>query len=152
MRKIVPYGNHKFKIFVQRSDIKRLVELNIPIPSSIFTKIVKELECITEENKNSFIEFTDSDEMIFFVEQDWILDYNVYKDFSLVELDIAKRIFLEEIWSLEKELNNIPSENQELRKKISQQIQKEAMSLESLIDFIETKKGELFSLKGPKKS
>ena len=89
-------------ILVQKNDIEKLREFNIIAPESIISKYENELN--SGNNQADFIEYTDFEEIEFFLNQNWILDYDVFKQFSSTELEIARKSILVEIATLKKEL------------------------------------------------
>lgn len=83
----------KDKVYVQRSDIDFLVNImKIDIPSSIYTKTYGEgIRLIDSSISDTFIEFTEPDEIKFFKDDKIILNYEEVRSSSVcdVELKIA---------------------------------------------------------------
>ena len=63
----------KDSAYVQKIDISYLIESNLKIPESIYLKI--SCEDINDNNKYEFIKFTDHQEIKYFKNIDWIIDY-----------------------------------------------------------------------------
>lgn len=101
MKKLNVNEKRERSVLVQKIDIKKLSTLNIPVPSGIFHSFVFGNDNITFENQYDFVEFFDEDIFNFFINQDWILDYDTYNYFSLEELSIAKRVLSEELIKLD---------------------------------------------------
>ena len=66
-------------IFVQRNDITYLNQSNLEVPTSIFGNGVS---TTCNVNKYDFIEFKEKEEIDFFKNIDWLIDYNEVKDLS----------------------------------------------------------------------
>lgn len=75
--------------YIQRDDMTVLMKCNRPIPTTIYMDVLNK-NIINDENKFEFLEFTRPEEIIFFKEADWIVDYNEVKDLS--ENDIINLI------------------------------------------------------------
>ena len=70
-------------IFVQRNDITYLNQSNLEVPTSIFGNGVS---TTCNVNKYDFIEFKEKEEIDFFKNIDWLIDYNEVKDLSEDEI------------------------------------------------------------------
>ena len=68
------------KAYVQRNDLAYLESSSLPIPVSIFNKVFKDKTVIDDRNRYEFVEFDDPDEVEYFKEIDWMIDYNDVKD------------------------------------------------------------------------
>lgn len=75
------------KVYVQKDDIYFLINSDIPIPVSIYSKLFdNELVVFDKKIKNKFIEFNNNGEIEFFKDLKWLLDYNELKDLTIPEL------------------------------------------------------------------
>lgn len=73
--------------YVQKNDIVYLNETDLPIPASVFMKIFgKGTVIINDSNRFEFISFENPDEIEFFKDIDWMIDYNEVKDLSEEEI------------------------------------------------------------------
>lgn len=73
--------------YVQKNDIAYLNQTDLDIPASIYLKACETGTFIVDDsNRYEFIRFNKSDEIQFFKNQDWILDYNQVKDMTEDEL------------------------------------------------------------------
>ena len=88
----------KDSAYVQKTDILYLLKSNLKIPESIYLKI--SCEVIDENNKYEFIKFTNHNDIKYFKNFSWIIDYNDIK--HLNENDIIN--MCQEIAS---QINNI---------------------------------------------
>lgn len=74
-------------VYVQKNDMVNLNHTDISIPASIFIKVFGQaITVIDETNRYEFIEFNAPEEIKFFQEQDWIVDYNAIRDLTEEEL------------------------------------------------------------------
>lgn len=87
--KIFVNNNNKTTVYVQKKDIEYLAyKLNIPIGGTIFKKTYGDgLRLQTEEEQDSFIEFTEQAEIEFFKNDSIILDYDTVKDLDIKGVD-----------------------------------------------------------------
>lgn len=128
--KILVRENGKLKAYVQVRDILYLKSLNIAIPSFVLDKINKE----DIENKSTidFIKFDDQLAINYFYNQEYIINYDDYKDLTL-----------EQIEEKEKELNETINKNKE---KIENMDKNERQAIYDLVDLINDLKYRLDSL------
>lgn len=70
-------------VYVQKNDIIYLNSCTLPIPCSIFDKAYnKEINIIDNNNKYEFIKFDQADEIEFFKNLSWIINYDDVKNLS----------------------------------------------------------------------
>lgn len=73
--------------YVQKNDIAYLNQTDLDIPASIYLKACETGTFIVDDsNRYELIRFNKPDEIQFFKNQDWILDYNQVKDMTEDEL------------------------------------------------------------------
>ena len=73
-------------ILVQKKDILKLIDLDINVPISILSTLkLKDGEFSLDD----YMEFFDLEEISFFANFNWLIDYDTYKNFSETELEIA---------------------------------------------------------------
>lgn len=76
-------------VFVQRNDLGFLNDIDTPIPASIYMKSFNRgSNIINNRNRFDYIEFTEQNEIEYFKNTDFILDYEEYANLSLEELEI----------------------------------------------------------------
>lgn len=136
-------------VYVQKNDMVYLNQTDIPIPASIFMKVFGHgITIIDERNRYEFVKFEAPEEIDFFKEQDWIVDYNEIRDLTEEELISLGQ-------SIAQEKNKRADEFNKLPKKQRQQKYQSVVSSLDLLDFkmysvrdmIMFKRGELeFSL------
>ena len=86
--KIFNIENGKTKMYVQLYDIGMLMRCHsINLPCSIVDRFFENVFFVTGENRFKFVEFTKSDEIEFFQNTDWILDFKVFKNSSSEEIE-----------------------------------------------------------------
>lgn len=133
----------KRSVFVQKKDIKKLIDLKITAPSSIFYPFTTNQEKIDKDNEEEYIEYTDIDAMAFIVSEDFLIDYDIYNYFSEEELQLAQETLEKSLKKLEYDL----SRNLEMGyncEKLLIQIEKIKYMLDTISEF---KKNKNFTTK-----
>lgn len=132
-------------VYVQKNDMVNLNHADISIPASIFIKVFGQgITVIDETNRYEFIEFNAPEEIKFFQEQDWIVDYNAIRDLTEEELMELGQSIAQDKTAKAKAFNKLP------KKQRQQKYQSVVSSLElldfkmySIRDMIMFKRGEL---------
>lgn len=132
-------------VYVQKNDMVNLNHTDISIPASIFIKVFGQaITVIDETNRYEFIEFNAPEEIKFFQEQDWIVDYNAIRDLTEEELMELGQSIAQDKNVKAKAFNKLP------KKQRQQKYQSVVSSLElldfkmySIRDMIMFKRGEL---------
>lgn len=120
--KIFNIENGKEKIYVQKKDIKQLWKFCGQIPLSIFNNENNDIEM------DEFIEFDFKEEIDFFKEQEWIIDYRKIIKLSKEELE-------EYIKELQNKMNYFREKHSNAKNEIEKVfIMKEYNSLENIIN------------------
>lgn len=106
--KIINKENGAYKVYVQLNDLMVLIHSDCEVPASVlFGENSPLFEggafIVTDENRFSFLEFTNPADIRFFKDTDWIIDYREYKDFSGDAL-------IEEGQKISREMNRIAKE------------------------------------------
>lgn len=84
--KIYNIENGKEKIYVQTYDLAMLIRGHkIEMPANIFNKVFGKV-FVVAENKFDFLEFSEPDDIKFFLDTDWIINYKEFKNFTEEEL------------------------------------------------------------------
>lgn len=100
-------------VYVQKNDIAYLTQINLTMPLSIFMKFIgcgNGEVTIDNSNKHEFIKFETPEEIEFFKNIDWIIDYNEVKDLTEEEnMALGQRI-AEEKNALGKIFNSMSEE------------------------------------------
>lgn len=130
--------------YIQNNDILYLSHSDYPIPASIFLKIFGNGRIvINNSNKYDFFKFDDEDEIDFFKNVDWLIDYDEIKD-----LDEEKALSLGQRISQEKnEIVQTFDSLSEEEKKANMDMITECDLLDfkmySLRDFLSFKQGDI---------
>ena len=129
---------------VQKNDIAYLNQTDLDIPASIYLKACETGTFIVDDsNRYEFIRFNKSDEIQFFKNQDWILDYNQVKDKTEDELiEYCERI-ITQYNELAETFNALSEQEQMQNTELDMQCDLLAFKLFSLQEFIFYRKGLL---------
>lgn len=107
-------------ILVQKKDILKLIDLDINVPISILSTLkLKDGEFSLDD----YMEFFDLEEISFFANFNWLIDYDTYKNFSETELEIA-------ISKVQKIINELETKN--VNNEFSIEIEKYKYMLEDI--------------------
>lgn len=130
--------------YVQKNDIAYLNQTDLDIPASIYLKACEtETFIVDDSNRYEFIRFNKSDEIQFFKNQDWILDYNQVKDMTEDELiEYCERI-ITQYNELAETFNALSEQEQMQNTELDMQCDLLAFKLFSLQEFIFYRKGLL---------
>ena len=76
------------KVYVQKNDLAYFMRgaEGISIPSSIINKVFSKVFIVTNENRYEFIEFSSREEIEFFKNCDWMVDYNLFDGMTEEEI------------------------------------------------------------------
>ena len=117
--------NGKEAVYVQMQDIMHLNQTDLPVPASIYTKVITGIVIVNDSNRFDFVKFDEEHEVKFFKELDFIIDYDQYKDLTDEQLEeegqkIATRANeIAERWNSmppeERQLHNLLQEHENLR-------------------------------------
>ena len=99
-------------VYVQKNDIAYLNSLKMSIPSSIVNKVYKDGICIIDfYNKHDFIKFDEEDDMEYFRNLDWMIDYNEVRSLSEKEMILLARKVAKEEENLAHKFNSMSDED-----------------------------------------
>jgi len=133
----------KEKVYVQLNDLGYLIsETHIAIPTSIYLKFVGDGININDSNRYEFIEFEKEDEVKFFKEIDFILDYNQYKDLTKAQIKEESAKKLERINEIVDIWNAMPVEERKRNQKLYEEYSYGEWILLALYEFSEIKEGK----------
>ena len=130
--------------YVQKNDIAYLNQTDLDIPASIYLKACETGTFIVDDsNRYEFIRFNKSDEIQFFKNQDWILDYNQVKDKTEDELiEYCERI-ITQYNELAETFNALSEQEQMQNTELDMQCDLLGFKIFSLQEFIFYRKGLL---------
>lgn len=130
--------------YVQKNDIAYLNQTDLDIPASIYLKACETGTFIVDDsNRYEFIRFNKSDEIQFFKNQDWILDYNQVKDKTEDELIEYGEKIITQYNELAETFNALSEQEQMQNTELDMQCDLLAFKLFSLQEFIFYRKGLL---------
>lgn len=130
--------------YVQKNDIAYLNQTDLDIPASIYLKACETGTFIVDDsNRYEFIRFNKSDEIQFFKNQDWILDYNQVKDMTEDELIEYGEKIITQYNELAETFNALSEQEQMQNTELDMQCDLLAFKLFSLQEFIFYRKGLL---------
>ncbi|MBE6160472.1 MAG: hypothetical protein E7157_05460 [Lactobacillales bacterium] len=142
--KILDYSTGKEKIYVQKNDIMYLNQTDLSIPASIFMKIFGNgVTIIDNSNRFEFVEFTNSHEIEFLKNIDWIIDYNEVKELSKDEIMKLANEIANKQNEIADKYNNMSPEDKQNNKDIIFQHETLDYKFYSLRDFLWFKQGHL---------
>lgn len=94
-------------VYVQEVDILYFIENDVEILSSIMEQFFKNGIRTIDADLFKFIKIEGEEEVKFFKERDYIIDYNEYKNFTTLQFDEKIEKVNEKIKRIEKELKSI---------------------------------------------
>lgn len=146
MKKIV-YNDNSISISVQKRDLACLTDYDGPMPASIFMKICMPgaifIDCT---NVDEFVNFSDISEIEFFMDADWILDYDVYNAKSAEELHAFAEKMIKEINDLTLEYNKMSAVEQSNNGRMIEQMNLLIHEIQSIVPLIMAKTGKTVKL------
>lgn len=79
--------NGKEVVYVQMQDIMYLNLSDLPIPASIYTKVLTGVTIVDDSNRFDFVRFDKEHEVSFFRNLEFVIDYDRYKDLTDEQLE-----------------------------------------------------------------
>ena len=106
--------------FVQFNDLGFLQSTDLAIPASIFLKVFgNEITIIDDRNRYNFVRFTEAEDIEYFKQLDWMVDYNETKDMSEEELISLIEKTLGEMDSISNAYDLIPTNQGKKRRELA---------------------------------
>ena len=134
------------KVYVQNSDLAYFLRGvdGKSAPSSIFNKIFGDVFIVDSSNRNDFVEFTSPEEVEFFRNCDWIIDYDSFNAMSEEEIIEYATHISDERNRIADEFNSLPIDERK-DKYIKTAIQLELLDFQfsSARDFLWYKQGHI---------
>ena len=132
-------------VYVQKNDMVYLNQTDIPIPASIFMKVFGNgITIIDERNRYEFVKFEAPEEVEFFQNQDWIVDYNEIKNLTEEELLALGQSIAQEKNKRAEEFNKLPKkQRQQKYESVVRRLELFDFKMYSIRDMIMFKRGEL---------
>ncbi len=132
-------------VYVQKNDIAYLNQTDIAFPVSIFMKVFfgNGVVIINDSNRYEFVEFDKPEEIKFFKDIDWMIDYNAVKDLSEQETIALGQRIAEEKNSIAQRFNSMPPEEREKNMNMVSQYELLDFKMYSLRDVLWFKQGRI---------
>ncbi len=124
--------NGKEVVYVQMQDIMYLYNSTMPIPEFIFTKVLTGLSYVNDSNRFDFVRFDEEDEVSFFKDLEFIIDYDKYKDFTDEQLEKEIKKLAEKANKTADQWNNMSAK----KRKQNYNLLQEHEELEYMINFL----------------
>lgn len=105
--KINNLENGRKKVYVQMNDIAMLNHTDISIPTSILKKISTDVVTVNDSNRMDFVEFTEPNEIEFFENLDWIIDYKQIRYLSEKEIKSKEKEIANEMNKIANIINSM---------------------------------------------
>jgi hypothetical protein len=129
-------------VLVQMRDIAQLTNYDGSIPMSVYMKLCGNgIGIIDASNVNDFIRFDTEDEIEFFKNASWILDYNEYNCKSLSDLYASAEELIAKINDLTIEYNKLSGEEQHKNVIMIEQMNLLIYEVQSIAALIKVKQG-----------
>ena len=130
--------------YVQKNDITFLNNTDIPIPASIFLKMFGTgVVIIDDSNRYEFMKYEEKDEIEFFKNLDWIIDYNEVKDLTEEEFIKFGQSIADEKNAIAKKFNAMSNEEKENNMNMVSECELLDFKMYSLRDILWFKQGHL---------
>lgn len=132
------------KVYVQKNDIAYLNHTDIAIPASIFTKVFGGgIVIIDDRNRYDFIEFDLPEEVKFFEELDWIVNYDDVKDLEDNEIINLGQNLANEKNTMAKRFNSMSNKEKEANMDLVIKCELMDFKIYSLRDILWFKQGHI---------
>ena len=106
--------------FVQFNDLGFLQSTDLAIPASIVLKLFEnEITIMDDRNRYNFVCFTEAEDIEYFKQLDWMVDYNETKDMSEEELISLIEKTLGEMDSISNAYDLIPTNQGKKRRELA---------------------------------
>ena len=130
--------------FVQFNDLEFLQSTDLAIPASIFLKVFgNEITIIDDRNRYNFVRFTEAEDIEYFKQLDWMVDYNETKDLSEEELISLIEKTLDEMDSISNAYGLIPTNQAKKRRELAKTFSLLEFKFYSLRDILWYKQGHI---------
>lgn len=116
--KIFNKENGKEKVYIQVSDFTTFTKVDRPIPAGIYWKAMN-YKFQSNDDKYNFIEYSDPEEVEFFKNFDYIVDYKEVKDKDIKELQALAKIANDEANEISDLWNELTPEEKKLNVALS---------------------------------
>ena len=129
---------------VQLNDLLFLQSSDLAIPSSIILKVFRSgITVIDDTNRYDFVRFTEAEDIEYFRQLDWMIDYGKVKNMSEEELENLLSIMLDKMDFLDKAEQSIPVNQSQKRHELLQAFSLLVFKFCSLRDILWYKQGHI---------
>ena len=134
------------KVYVQKKDLQFLLREcdGISIAPGIINEVLDDIFIVNDNNKHEFIKFSNVEDVDFFKNCDWIIDYHALDGMTEVEIINYGSQINDKRNELAEKFNNLPEKEQE---KLYEQVSSEVMMLDykiySIRDLVWHRQGHL---------
>ena len=133
-------------VYVQRQDLMYLYESDMPILASIFTKVFVpgKVTITNDSNRFDFVKFEKDDEVKFFRDLEFIIDYDQYKDLTDEQLEEEAQKLATRVNQIAEKWNGMTEKD----RKENRNLLEEYQNLDYMIKFL----GEIYAVNHGKRS
>ena len=130
--------------YVQKGDLNYLDSLNIQTTYSIYLSVFDWGKTrLTEENQYDFYKYDEKEDIEYFKNVDWMVDYDEVKDCSCEELKRLVEAIKDEIENIADRFNNMKQKEKKKNEGLSMRCRLLAYKAHTLNEFIKYKTGEI---------
>ena len=128
-------------VYVQRKDLAYLIRSDIEVPASIYIVAFGNVPTVIDKNnREEFVRFDEDKEIRFFMEAEWIFDYNKFINMSEEELIAFGKVIAEEKNSIASKYNSMSDYDKHINKIMVKQCHLLDYEMASISDIILEKK------------
>lgn len=136
--------NGKETVYVQMQDIMYLFENDMPIPASIYTKACTGITIVNDSNRFDFVSSDEEQEVKFFRELEFVIDYDQYKDLTDEQLEEEVQKLGTKANEIAEKWNSMSSDEQLQNIHLLQEHENILYMLSFLLEIYAVKHGERF--------
>lgn len=142
--KVFHTENGKDTVYAQMQDIMYLYnETDIPIPATIVEKVSTGVTIVTDANRFEFVKFDEEDDVKFFRELEFIIDFDKYKSFTDEQLQEEAYKLGSKADEIAEKVNSMTTEE----RRENRNLYEEHRNLGYMIDFL----SEIYAVKHGKR-
>ena len=134
------------KVYVQNNDLQYLLRAceGSSIPSSIFNKVFGDIYIVTNDNRYEFVEFSNPEDIEFFKNCDWIINYHDFDEMTEEEIVSYGSQINDKRNELAGKFNNLSEKEKEKQyEKVSSEIMMLDYKIYSIRDLLWHRQGHL---------
>lgn len=139
--KIFNIEDNKKKVYVQRRDLRLMLEFNSLIPVEVMNEVFGDILIVTSDTQYEFLEFSDPGTIEFFEGCDWILDFKKIKNLTEDEIISISQDFVKEKNQIFSELNSLDEKERNKYDDLLIKYKRLEYKIHSLLEILRTKQG-----------